>query len=136
VAYKFNWLSATRDPAAVCRHHHRDRAAAPAMVASGSTARRLRQFGWAIVTVLLVFGVSYVMNLSGQISTLGIWLAQTGPFFAFLAPVVGWFGVAVTGTDAGSNALFGNLQVTAASTCTPTRSCSPAPAPPAASWQK
>jgi lactate permease len=41
-------------------------------------------------------------------------LAQTGPFFAFLAPVVGWFGVAVTGTDAGSNALFGNLQVTAA----------------------
>jgi len=35
-------------------------------------------------------------------------------FFAFLSPLVGWFGVAVTGTDAGSNALFGKLQVTAA----------------------
>jgi len=90
------------------------------MVAVRIYGQTLRQFGWAIVTVLLVFGVSYVMNLSGQISTLGIWLAQTGPFFAFLAPVVGWFGVAVTGTDAGSNALFGNLQVTAARSCTPT----------------
>jgi lactate permease len=74
----------------------------------------LRQFGWAIFTVLCVFALSYVMNLSGQITTLGIWLAQTGSLFAFLAPVVGWFGVAVTGTDAGSNALFGGLQLTAA----------------------
>jgi len=114
VAYKFNWLSATGTlllfagiiTAIVLR--------IPPWVAVRTYGQTLRQFGWAIVTVLLVFGVSYVMNLSGQISTLGIWLAQTGPFFAFLAPVVGWFGVAVTGTDAGSNALFGNLQVTAA----------------------
>jgi lactate permease len=54
------------------------------------------------------------INLSGQISTLGVWLAKAGGFFAFLSPVVGWFGVTITGTDAGSNALFGNLQVTAA----------------------
>lgn len=74
----------------------------------------IRQFGWAIFTILCVFALSYVMNLSGQITTLGIWLAQTGAFFAFLSPVVGWFGVAVTGTDAGSNALFGGLQLTAA----------------------
>jgi lactate permease len=63
--------------------------------------------------VHVVFAISYVMNLSGQISTLGVWLARAGGFFAFLAPVVGWFGVTITGTDAGSNALFGNLQVTA-----------------------
>jgi lactate permease len=75
----------------------------------------IRQFGWAIFTILCVFALSYVMNLSGQITTLGLWLAQAGSFFAFLAPVVGWFGVAVTGTDAGSNALFGGLQMTAAS---------------------
>jgi lactate permease len=74
----------------------------------------IRQFGWAIFTIFCVFAISYVMNLSGQISTLGVWLAKAGGFFAFLAPVVGWFGVTITGTDAGSNALFGNLQVTAA----------------------
>jgi lactate permease len=74
----------------------------------------IRQFGWAIFTILCVFALSYVMNLSGQISTLGVWLAKAGGFFAFLSPVVGWFGVTITGTDAGSNALFGNLQVTAA----------------------
>jgi lactate permease len=74
----------------------------------------IRQFGWAIFTIVCVFALSYVMNLSGQISTLGVWLAEAGSFFAFLSPVVGWFGVTITGTDAGSNALFGNLQVTAA----------------------
>ncbi|NYI06606.1 L-lactate permease [Allostreptomyces psammosilenae] len=73
-----------------------------------------RQFGWAVLTIFAVFALSYVMNLSGMISTLGLWLAGTGAFFAFLSPVVGWFGVAVTGTDAGSNALFGGLQITAA----------------------
>ncbi|MFR9728931.1 L-lactate permease [Saccharopolyspora sp. MS10] len=76
--------------------------------------RTLRQFGWAIVAILAVFALSYVMNLSGQIGTLGVWLAGTGAFFAFLSPVVGWFGVTITGTDAGANALFGGLQSTAA----------------------
>lgn len=76
--------------------------------------RTVRQFGWAILTILSVFALSYVMNFSGQITTLGTWLADTGPFFAFLSPIVGWFGVAITGTDAGANALFGKLQTTAA----------------------
>ncbi|MHB9863668.1 L-lactate permease [Streptomyces sp. YIM S03343] len=74
----------------------------------------IRQFGWAIFTILCVFSLSYVMNQSGQIVTLGQWLAGSGGFFAFLSPAVGWFGVAITGTDAGANALFGGLQVTAA----------------------
>jgi lactate permease len=74
----------------------------------------IRQFGWAIFTILCVYGLSYVMNLSGQITTLGVWLAGAGSAFAFLSPVVGWFGVTITGTDVGSNTLFGNLQVTAA----------------------
>ncbi|MEZ0071970.1 L-lactate permease [Planotetraspora sp. GP83] len=74
----------------------------------------LRQFGWAIVTILAVFALAFVMQYSGQIQTLGLFLAGAGAFFAFLSPVVGWFGVAITGTDAGSNALFGVLQTTAA----------------------
>jgi lactate permease len=76
--------------------------------------RTIRQFSWAILAILAVFSLSYVMNFSGQITTLGVWLAGTGAFFAFLSPVVGWFGVTITGTDAGSNALFGTLQTTAA----------------------
>lgn len=82
--------------------------------AARTYAATIRQFGWAIFTILCVFALSYVMNLSGQISTLGLGLAEAGAFFAFLSPLVGWLGVAVTGTDAGANALFGNLQVTAA----------------------
>lgn len=74
----------------------------------------LRQFGWAIVTILAVFALAFVMRLSGQIVTLGQFFAKAGPAFAFLSPIVGWFGVAITGTDAGSNALMGGLQQSAA----------------------
>lgn len=74
----------------------------------------IRQFGWAIVTILAVFALAFVMQFSGQIQTLGLFLAGAGALFAFLSPIVGWFGVAITGTDAGSNALFANLQTTAA----------------------
>jgi lactate permease len=76
--------------------------------------RTIRQFNWAILTILVVFGLAFVMQFSGQTNTLGTFLAKSGGFFAFLAPVVGWFGVAITGTDAGSNALFGPLQNQAA----------------------
>jgi lactate permease len=54
------------------------------------------------------------MNQSGQTLTIGTWLAGAGGFFAFLSPILGWLGVAVTGSDTSSNALFGALQVTAA----------------------
>ena len=47
-------------------------------------------------------------------SHLGRLLAETGGFFAFLSPILGWIGVAVTGSDTSANALFGALQVQAA----------------------
>jgi len=74
----------------------------------------LYQLRWAIVTVSAVVGVAYVMNLSGQIITLGMWAAGAGRAFAPLAPLVGWLGTAVTGSDTSTNALFGMLQVTTA----------------------
>ena len=74
----------------------------------------LVQLRWAIVTVMAVLSLAYVMNLSGETITLGTWAAEAGSFFAFLSPLIGWFGVAVTGSDTSSNALFGALQVTAA----------------------
>jgi len=74
----------------------------------GQTYYELR---WAIVTVMAVLALAYVMNQSGQTATLGAALAQTGSFFAFLSPILGWIGVAVTGSDTSANALFGALQV-------------------------
>ncbi|WP_279579567.1 L-lactate permease [Fodinicola feengrottensis] len=114
VAYKLNWLSATGTLLFLSGVITALLLGVKPLAALKTYGQTLRQFGWAIVTILLVFALSYVMNLSGQISTLGLWLAGAGVFFAFLSPLVGWFGVAVTGTDAGSNALFGKLQVTAA----------------------
>jgi lactate permease len=74
----------------------------------------LRKLAWPIVTVCSVLALAYVMNLSGQTITLGTWAAGAGGFFAFLSPIIGWFGTAVTGSDTSTNSLFGALQVTAA----------------------
>jgi lactate permease len=74
----------------------------------------LNQMKFAILTVTTVLALAYVMNLSGQTITIGNWLAGAGSAFAFLSPLLGWLGVAVTGSDTSSNALFGALQVSAA----------------------
>ncbi len=76
--------------------------------------RTLDQIKWALVTVCSVLALAYVINLSGQTVTLGTWAAGAGGFFAFLSPLIGWFGTAVTGSDTSTNSLFGALQVTAA----------------------
>ena len=74
----------------------------------------LDQIKFALLTVCTVLGIAYVMNLSGQTITLGTWAAGAGGFFAFLSPIIGWFGTAVTGSDTSTNSLFGALQVAAA----------------------
>src|SRR6058998_157096 len=43
-----------------------------------------------------------------------MWVVGAGGFFAFLSPIIGWFGTAVTGSDTSTNSLFGGLQVAAA----------------------
>ncbi|MBV9818088.1 MAG: L-lactate permease [Solirubrobacterales bacterium] len=77
-------------------------------------AGTLHQLRWATLTVCAVLAIAYVMNLSGQTITLGTWAAGAGGFFAFLSPLIGWFGTAVTGSDTSTNSLFGALQVAAA----------------------
>ena len=76
-----------------------------------ATAVKLR---WAFLTVASVLALAYVMNLSGQTITIGTWIAGTGAVFAFLSPILGWLGTAVTGSDTSANALFATLQQTAA----------------------
>jgi lactate permease len=77
----------------------------------GHTLDRLK---WATLTVVAVLSLAYVMNLSGQTITLGLWIAGAGGILAFLSSIIGWLGVAVTGSDTSSNSLFGALQVSAA----------------------
>ncbi|KUM29756.1 L-lactate permease [Arthrobacter sp. EpRS66] len=76
----------------------------------GKTIYNMR---FAALTILSVLGLAYVMNLSGQTITVGTWLAGAGGFFAFLSPILGWIGTAVTGSDTSANALFAKLQQTA-----------------------
>lgn len=68
----------------------------------------------AALTIACVLALSYVMNLSGMAVSLGTWLAGLGRAFALLSGFLGWFGVALTGSDTSSNALFGAMQTSAA----------------------
>lgn len=69
---------------------------------------------WPGLTVLSVLALAYVMNHSGQTATVGTAIAGAGSAFVFLSPVLGWLGVAVTGSDTSANALFSGLQQVAA----------------------
>ena len=94
--------------------------------------RTLDQLKWAILTVAAVLALAYVMNLSGQTMTLGLWIAGAPGCLPFLSSIIGWLGVAVTGSDTSSNALFGALQVAAAEKAGSRRRCSRPRTPPAA----
>jgi len=63
-----------------------------------------------IPTIALMLGLSYVTKYAGIDATLGVAFAETGVLYPFFAAILGWQGVFLTGTDAGSNALFGSLQ--------------------------
>jgi lactate permease len=85
-----------------------------ARVAVREWADTVYELRFAILTVTSVLALAYVMNLSGQAATIGHFVAAAGAGLAFLSPVLGWFDVAVSGSDTSANALFGALQVTAA----------------------
>jgi lactate permease len=63
-----------------------------------------------IPTIACMLGLSYVTRYAGMDATLGVAFARTGLLYPFFAAILGWLGVFLTGTDAGSNALFGSLQ--------------------------
>jgi lactate permease len=63
-----------------------------------------------IPTIACMLGLSYVTRYAGMDATLGYAFSGTGSLYPFFAPILGWLGVFLTGTDAGSNALFGSLQ--------------------------
>ena len=62
------------------------------------------------ITIGSVLGFAYIANYSGLSYTLGLLFSQTGHAFPFFAPILGWLGVFLTGSDTSANALFGQLQ--------------------------
>lgn len=76
----------------------------------------MKQLLFPIITVASVLGFAYLVNDSGITITMAEALASTGFLFPFFAPVLGWLGVFITGSDTSANALFGKLQATTATT--------------------
>ena len=64
----------------------------------------------SLLAISFMVGLAFVTRYSGMDTVLGLSLTRTGVGFPFFGTLLGWLGVALTGTDAGSNALFGNLQ--------------------------
>jgi lactate permease len=64
----------------------------------------------SLLAISLMVGLAFVTRYSGMDTVLGLSMTHTGSAFPFFGTLLGWLGVALTGTDAGSNALFGNLQ--------------------------
>jgi lactate permease len=64
----------------------------------------------SLLTIATMLALAFASRYAGLDSTLGLAFASTGALFPFFSPVLGWLGVALTGSDTASNVLFGNLQ--------------------------
>ncbi|MGE0102848.1 MAG: L-lactate permease [Blastocatellales bacterium] len=73
-------------------------------------ARTFRELIPSLAAISFMVGLAYVTRYSGMDTVMGLSLTRTGVLYPFFGTLLGWMGVALTGTDAGSNALFGNLQ--------------------------
>jgi lactate permease len=113
--FRFNWLPATGTLLFFCGILTSLALGVGITTAARTFVATLRQLGSAALTVISIFALAYVANLSGQTITLGLFLAGVGgTTFAFISPLIGWIGSALTGSDSSANVLFGNLQTTAA----------------------
>jgi len=64
----------------------------------------------SLLTIALMLALGFTTKFSGTDTTMGLVMAGTGWWFPFFSPLIGWLGVALTGSDTSSNVLFGNLQ--------------------------
>jgi lactate permease len=74
-----------------------------------------RRMGWPLFTIACMVAIAYVTRYSGMDATLGLAFTHTGWLYPLFAALLGWLGVALTGSDTSSNALFGSLQTITAS---------------------
>jgi lactate permease len=112
--FLFNWLSATGSAIALAAlvggllMGFRPRAMVRAY---GATLKRI---GPSLLTISAMLALGYVTRYSGTDSILGLAFAHTGVLYPFFGTLLGWLGVALTGSDTSSNVLFGGLQVVTA----------------------
>jgi lactate permease len=106
----FNWLSATGTAilfaALATALYLRIPAGTVVSIALG-TLRRMR---WPLVTIAFMLSLGFVTRYGGTDATLGLAFTHTGWLYPFFAAILGWLGVALTGSDTSSNVLFGSLQ--------------------------
>jgi lactate permease len=108
--YDFNWLSATGTGCFL--------AALVSGLLLGLSPVRLMKVFWrtlvrmrlAMIAISFMLGLGYVTRYSGLDAVLGLAFTRTGWFYPFFGTFLGWLGVALTGSDTSSNALFGSLQ--------------------------
>src|SRR5690242_17264590 len=75
-----------------------------------SYGRTLKVCAYSLVTISAMLAIGTLTRLSGIDATLGLAFAATGVIYPFFGTLLGWLGVALTGSDTASNILFGNLQ--------------------------
>ncbi len=108
--FAFIWLSATGTGcflAAIVGGLIRGVSPVKLMKVFGHTLFRMR---WAVLAISCMLGLGFVTRYSGTDAVLGLAFTHTGWFFPFFGTFLGWLGVALTGSDTSSNALFGSLQ--------------------------
>jgi lactate permease len=108
--FAFNWLSATGTAilcAAIATALYLRIPFPIVMATAASTVKRMR---WPLVTIAFMLSLGFVTRYGGTDATLGLAFTRTGWLYPFFAAMLGWLGVALTGSDTSSNVLFGSLQ--------------------------
>lgn len=108
--FKFNWLSATGTGIFVAAALSALWMGAPPAQFGRTLAKTTWRMRWPLATIAMMLAIAYTTKFSGADVTLGMAFTHTGPAYPFFAAMLGWLGVALTGSDTSSNALFGGLQ--------------------------
>jgi len=84
----------------------------PSFAVLGQVFRQtFRQMWGALLVGVFIFGLAFVFNYSGMAASLAFGFSKVGPAFILLAPILGWIGVALSGSNTSTNSLFGLVQV-------------------------
>ena len=108
--YDFNWLSATGTGIFLAAVLSAFWLRISPRVFWSEFARTLFRVRWALLTIACMLALAFTTKYSGADATLGLAFTHTGWLYPFFAPLLGWLGVALTGSDTSCNALFGSLQ--------------------------
>ena len=108
--YRLNWLSAAGTALLVAAIAAVPWLGIPWRRAGAIWLDNLRRLAGPLLTIAAMLGLAFVTRYSGTDVTLGLALTHTGSLYPFFAALLGWLGVALTGSDTSSNAMFGSLQ--------------------------